>query len=110
MTAGELGKALGLTCLAGSAGLEKEVGGCLIGDLLSHALARLEAGNVWITVHGHPNVVAVGVQTGAGCVILCDGSPLDPEAGARAEAFALPVFSGEKSAFALAGEMFALGL
>jgi len=85
VTAGALGKALGLTCLAGRFGLEKEVGGCMICDLLSHALARLEKGNVWITVHGHPNVVAVGVQTGAGCVILCDGMPLDSGAAARAD-------------------------
>ncbi|MCL2579375.1 MAG: DRTGG domain-containing protein [Oscillospiraceae bacterium] len=108
MTAGELAAHLHLACLTGKGGLNQPVNGCYIGDLLSHALTRLEHGNIWVTIHGHPNVVAVGVQTNAGCVILADGRPLDPVAAVKADEHNLPILASQKSAFALAGEVFQL--
>ena len=108
MTAGELSAHLNLSCLAGENGLEKPLQGCFVGDLLSHALARVSQGNVWITIHGHPNAVAVGVETKAGCIILCDSATLDPAAAARANEFRLPVFGSKQSAYTLASQLAAL--
>ena len=110
MTVNALCERLGLVCVAGMGGLDRDVSGCYLGDLLSHAMSRLEKGNVWITVMGHVNAVAVGVHTQAGCILLCEGAALDGDAAARADQYALPVLVSEQSAFALAAKLHALAV
>ncbi len=102
-------EALNLTQITGK-GTDCEITGCYIGDLMSLAMARLEEGEIWITIQTNLNVVAVSVLKEAGCVILADGAQPDADTKAKAEAEGVALFTSEKSAYILAKELGALGV
>lgn len=49
----ELVEKLGLKILSGKNGLEREIDGCYISDLLSDVMGNADAGNIWITLQTH---------------------------------------------------------
>lgn len=61
---------LDLLPLTGEIGMDKDISGVFICDLLSWAMAHTDRGNIWITVHTHLNVVAVAVLSELSCVII----------------------------------------
>ncbi len=79
MTVRELAKVLELTCLAGESGLEREVKGVYIGDVLSVAMANAKEGEVWLTVQGHINAMAVAVLVNLPAIILVHGVQITEE-------------------------------
>ena len=105
----EVAEKLNLTAVGGQRE-DCEITGCYIGDLMSLAMAKLEEGNVWITIQTNLNVVAVSVLKEAGCVILADGAVPDPDTQAKARAEGVALFTSEKSAYILAKELGALGV
>ncbi len=110
MTASELAKKLDLEVAAGMEGIEKEVGGCYIGDLLSLAMSKVEEKNIWVTIQTNVNVVAVMVLTDGGAVILCDGQMPDEQAKAKADSEGVPLLTTERSAYEVAKELASLGI
>ncbi len=101
---------LGLEIAAGANGMEKEVCGCYIGDLLSLAMSRVQESNVWITIQTNVNIVAVSVLTEGACVILCDGQKPDDAAKSKADLEDIPLLTSEKSAYELASLLAGLGV
>ena len=99
MAFAEFARAAGLIPLSGTA--PESFRGVYAGDLLSRAMSRVEAGQVWITIMNHVNVVAVASLTGAVAVILAEGVLLTPEALAAAREQKIAVFSSPKSAYEL---------
>ncbi|RCW53992.1 serine kinase [Halanaerobium sp. ST460_2HS_T2] len=71
MTVKELVDQFDLEVIAGP-DLQKEIDGAYIGDLLSNVMARAEKGNLWLTVQGHQNVVAVALLVELSAVILVE--------------------------------------
>lgn len=110
MTVKELCERLSLEVCAGAGGVEKEVSGCYIGDLLSLAMSRVQESNVWITIQTNVNIVAVSVLTESACVILCDGQKPDEAAAAKADAEDVPLLTSDKSAYELALQLGTLGV
>ncbi len=108
MNVAELKEKLNLTQVAGPE--EIEISGCYIGDLMSLAMARLEEGNVWITIQTNLNVVAVATLKEAGCVILADGVVPDSDAVAKADSEEIPLLTSEESAYTLAKGLGALSV
>ena len=102
MTAKELAAACGWTLLAGGEGEDNQIDGCYIGDLLSWVMARAQSGNVWITVMGNVNAVAVAVLRELSCIILCEEAHLDEDARARAEENDVPILASKQDAYSLA--------
>jgi len=101
MTTKDLQQALNLKPLAGG-DAERDIEGCYIGDLLSWVMGRAGENNVWITVMGNINAIAVAKLADAGCIILCEDSHLDDDAKARADMHGIPVFSSSSPAYELA--------
>lgn len=99
MTVQELAQKLSWQCLAGEAGAQREVHGCYIGDLLSWVMARAQAGNVWLTVMGNVNAVAVCSLTDCAAIVLCENAELDDEARARANQQGIPVYACQQPIF-----------
>ena len=93
MTAKELAAACGWTLLAGGEGEDNSVEGCYVGDLLSWVMARAQSGNVWLTVMGNINAIAVATLTDVACIVLAENAALDKEAAQRAELQGIPVYS-----------------
>ena len=84
MTVKEMAGALGWKLLAGEDGQDNEADGCYVGDLLSWVMGRAQAGNVWLTVMGNLNAIAVAALADTSCIVLCEDSALDADAKNRA--------------------------
>ena len=102
MTVKELSQKLSLSIIAGDGGIEKEVTGCHIGDLLSVVMSRAQEGDVWITIQGNINVPAVASLTECAMVIIAEGMKLEDAARERFESEDIPVYASEESAYSLA--------
>lgn len=102
MTVKDLSQKLSLSALAGGDGIENEVKGCHIGDLLSVVMSRAQEGDVWITIQGNINVPAVASLTECAMVIIAEGMKLEEAARARFESEGIPVYASEESAYSLA--------
>lgn len=101
MTVKELRDGLSLELLTGG-DLDREVGGCYIGDLLSWVMGRAGENSAWITVMGNINAVAVAKLADLSCIILCERAYLDEEARAQALANKIVILGGEDPAYELA--------
>lgn len=84
---------------------ERDAEGCYCGDLLSWVMSRIKENDVWLTVMGNINSIAVCVLSDCACVVLTENAPLDEDARFKAEAMSIPVFQSEKSAYDLAIEI-----
>lgn len=102
MTVQELKEQLSLSVLAGGEELDREVTGCYAGDLLSWVMARAQSGDVWLTVMGNVNAIAVASLTDAACIVLTESAALDEDARSRADQQGIPVLTTEEDTYAMA--------
>lgn len=91
---------LGLSVLT-EGDCEKECTGCYSGDLLSWVMSRARENDIWLTVMGNINAVAVAVLTDCACIILTENSALDEDARLRAEQQGVTILRSEKNAYEL---------
>ncbi len=108
MTVKEMAAACGWTLLAGGEGENNQVDGCYIGDLLSWVMARAQSGNVWITVMGNVNAIAVATLTDVSCIVLTENATLDEEAAKKAELQEIPVYSCAANSYQTAVKVYEL--
>jgi hypothetical protein len=80
------------------AALDQPIRGVYACDLLSWAMAKVSAGDVWTTVHTNLNVVAVASLTGAACVVIPEGVDIEAPTLARANREDVPMLSAPHSA------------
>ena len=59
MTLREMIEKLELIVVAETGALDETVSGGYVSDLLSHVMGQAKAGQIWITMQGHQNIVAV---------------------------------------------------
>jgi hypothetical protein len=88
--------------------LEAEATGCYVSDLLSDVLANSHSGNLWITHHTHPNVVAVAAVKELAGVVVAGGKPIEPETVTRAETEKVTLVTSKLSSFEAAGAVYTL--
>lgn len=110
MTVAQLIEPLELTLLTPETSLEREVTGGCVCDLLSFVMARGDAGMAWITVQTHLNVIAVASLHEFSCVIVAEGSAVEPETLAEATEEDIPVLRSALSEYTLSGRLYALGV
>lgn len=78
---------------------ERQITGGFCGDLLSWAMGRCTEGQVWFTVMGNLNAVAVASLADAAAIVLCHGAVLMPDALARARAEGINIFATDLPEF-----------
>lgn len=103
MTVAELIPALELNVL--TQGEDRTVTGGYCGDLLSWVMGRAQEGQVWFTVMGNVNAIAVAVLADVACIVLTDDAPLDDEARSRAQSQGVTVLQSSRTAYALAAAL-----
>jgi len=108
MNVGDVVKALDLRVVAGRAGLTREVSGGYCGDLLSDVMARAQPKDIWATIQGHQNVVAVAVLTEVAGVIVCGNSEPETATIERADKESVPILRTPLSVFEVCGKLYAL--
>lgn len=104
----ELQSLLQLEVAAGRGGLDKEVRGGYCGDLLSDVIANSKTGSVWLTIQSHQNIVAVAVLRNLAAIVLVNGRTPDEETRAKADAEGIPILLSPRTAYDLAGRLYAL--
>lgn len=101
---------MGLKLLAGGTGIDKELIGVYICDLLSWVMSHGKKGDAWITVQTHSNIIAVAVLLELGCVIIPEGIEVEGDTLRKAEDEGIPVFQSDLSAYELAKELYRMGI
>ena len=104
MTVRQLKEQLELTVLV-EQNIDKEITGCYIGDLLSWVMSRVQTGNVWLTVMGNVNAIAVAALSDAACIILTDSAVLDQDAKEKAHHQGVTVFSSNANSYQVAVQL-----
>ena len=91
-------------------GLEVEVTGGHVGDLLSNVMGRAQAGDLWITIQGHQNVAAIALLTEVAGVVVAEGMAIDEDTIAKAEEKDINLYQSQLSSYQLAGKLYQLGI
>ncbi len=92
------------------ADLDKEVAGGYVGDLLSNVMARAEEGNLWITIQGHQNVVAVALLADVSAVVVVENFEIEEGAIKRAEEKGINILRTSMTSYNLISELVKLGI
>ena len=90
--------------------LEASITGGYASDLLSCVMAGAQAGNVWITLQAHPNVVAVASLLDLSCVIITEGTPVEQTTLEKAEQEGIPILSAYLATFSVVERLSELGI
>jgi len=90
--------------------LDADVTGGYACDLLSYVMAKAKAGDLWITVQGHPNIVAVASLIGLAGIVVVEGAKVEPATLEKAEQEGVPILTTPLPTYAVAGQLFALGV
>lgn len=101
---------LGLTPVAGVSGIENEITGAYVGDLLSWVMSHARRGNLWITVQAHVNVVAVACLLELAAVIICEGVDVDDETIRKADDEGIPILTTAENAYSICCKLNRLGI
>lgn len=94
-------KELDLKLLCGD-DLERKIGGCYCGDLLSWVMSRAQENDVWLTVMGNINSIGVAVLAEVACIILTENAALDADALKRAEQNGVVILQTPKNTYQMA--------
>ena len=110
MTVRELAAALDLSVLTGNDHLDREVTGGYASDLLSCVMAGARAGDVWVTLQAHANVVAVASLLTLAAVVITEGVRPDAAATEKAEVEGVVLLSSPRTTFAVVSALAGLGV
>ena len=104
----EIIEALKLEVLSGEKGLDREVTGGYVCDLLSDVMGNSKEGQIWITLQTHKNVMAIASLRDLAAVILINGFKPDADTRAQSEHESIPILGTKATAFEIAGKLYEL--
>ena len=104
----ELVEKLNLKVLSGEKGLEREIDGCYISDLLSDVMGNAMEGNIWITLQTHKNVMAVASLKELACIILVKNLVPNDETIEQSNDEDLPILQTSLPTYEIAGLVYNL--
>ena len=110
MRVGQLAEKADLEVKAAAGSLDAEVTGGYAGDLLSGVIANAREGDVWVTWHVHPNVIAVAVVAKVAAVVLANGRQPEEETVRKAEQEGIALLVSKAPAFELIGRLYEMGI
>ena len=90
--------------------LNREIEGGYASDLLSDVIAHTKKGDIWITLQGHPNIVAVAMLKELAGIIIINGRNPEQETIKKAEVEGMPIMTSNLSTFELVGKLYELGI
>jgi serine kinase of HPr protein (carbohydrate metabolism regulator) len=108
MKVSQLVTELGLSIFVGEKGLDRQVTGGYTSDLLSDVMGHAGAGQVWVTLQTHKNVMAIASLKELAAVIVVKG--LKPEADMLEHAGieGIAVLGTTEEAFEISGKIYNL--
>jgi hypothetical protein len=101
---------LGLTLVSHGGMLDESLTGGYVSDLLSHVMGQSKAGQVWITMQGHQNIIAVASLVGLGAVIVAGGIEPEEQTLIKANEQEIVLCKTKLSMYEVAGRLYQLGI
>ena len=99
---------LNLKVLSGEKGLDREVSGGYVSDLLSDVMGNAKEGQVWITLQVHQNVMAIASLKELAAVILVKGLQPNESTVSHSNEEQIPLLSTTESTFDISGKLYGL--
>ena len=106
----EISQQLSLEVRAAAGNLDREVTGGYASDLLSCVMAKAQAGNVWVTLQSHPNIVAVASLLDLAGIVVAEGMSIDAVTLQKAEEEGIPILTTPLTTYTVVGDLFKLGV
>ena len=94
-----LAEKLGWKLLTDCDGADRTAEGCYSGALLSWVMGRAKADDVWLTVMGNINAIAVATLADVSAIVLVESASLDEEARMRANQQEVAIYATELPAY-----------
>ena len=110
MTLREMIGKLELTVVAETGALDETVSGGYVSDLLSHVMGQAKAGQIWVTMQGHQNIVAVASLVGLSAVIVAGGVEPEEQTVVKARDQDVVLCKTNLSTYEVAGRLYNLEL
>lgn len=101
---------LNLKCLTGDVGLEREIKGVYVNDLLSWVMSHGDRGDVWVTVQIHPNIIAVAVIAELACIVVPENIQVESVTLEKAIEENIPILATDNDAYTLCCKFKELGI
>ena len=79
-----------------------EINHAFIGDLLSWVMGHAKSEDAWITILGHPNIIAVALLRELSCVVIAHEAQIQPETIEKANEEDFLILKSPLSAFEIA--------
>ena len=97
---------LNLTVFGGDSGLDGEIHGGYVSDLLSDVMGCTDEGNLWVTLQSHRNVVGIAALKDLSAVIVVKGAVPNAETIEDSNREGIPLLGSTKETFEVAGTLF----
>lgn len=108
MKVSDIVKSLDLKIYSGEGGLDRQVVGGYISDLLSDVMGNADMGQIWLTLQTHKNVMAIASLKDLAAVILVDGHKPDENTAMQSNEENIPLLGTDLSAFEITGRLYEL--
>jgi len=102
----DLVNALNLKVFSGSAGINNEVRGGYVSDLLSDVMGNANEGEVWITLQTHRNILAIASLKDLSAIILVKGLIPDQSTIDKSNEENIPILGTDDQTFRIAGRLY----
>jgi predicted transcriptional regulator len=90
--------------------LEVEVTGGYASDLLSNVMARSSAGDLWLTIQGHQNIVAIAQLIELSGILVTENFSIDDDTVKKAKELGINILRSKLDTYELAGRLYQLGI
>jgi|SRR5574344_863890 predicted transcriptional regulator len=108
MTVRELVKELDLKVFSGEKGLDNEISGGYVSDLLSDVMGFAKEGSLWVTLQVHKNVMAIATLKELSAVILVKGFEPEADTVEVSNDENIPILGTKEQTFEIAGKIYDL--
>jgi predicted transcriptional regulator len=96
--------------LAAFSRLSAECSGGYVSDLLSDVMANAKAGDLWVTLQTHQNIVAVASLKEIAGIIIIGGREPEKATLVKAEEEKIPILLTNLPAFEVVGRLYQMGI
>jgi len=104
----DLANQLNMDVLSYKEGLQKNISGGYVSDMLSDVMANSKQGNIWITLQTHPNIVAVALLKNLAGIIIVSNRQPEEETLKKAVSEKIAILTTSMPAFEIAGKIYQL--
>ena len=96
---------MNLTVFGGASGLDREITGGYVSDLLSDVMGGTDEGNIWVTLQSHRNVVGIASLKDLAGVVIAKGAEPNADTIEDSNREGVPLLGSTQETFDIAGTL-----